>query len=150
MRAKSVIFFMLLTGLSFTIVKGDGPTKRGKCGEDYFLEQPSCTNPHCPGIFFSTTLAGLSGTLGELSGPFLLKRLQKLVREHPMQAMALAIVIGVITYENKENIFEGIKKLRNSAYRVMGFGLKSNEENDKDEQKKEMKFISGNFFVSDA
>ena len=141
MRAKSVIFFMLLTGLSSTIVKGNGPTKRGKCGEDYSLEQPSCTNPHCPGNFFSTALAGLSGTLGELSGPFLLKRLQKLVREHPMQAMALAVIIGVITYENKENIFEGIKKLHNSAYRVMGFRLKSNKENKKNDKKEEIKFV---------
>jgi len=133
MRAKSVIFFMLLMGLSFTISKGCEQAKE---------ETPQdCTGPYCPGNFFSKMLAGLSSTLGELSGPFLLKRLETFVKDHPMQSMALAIAIGVITYENKENIFEGIKKLRNSAYRAMGFELKTNEENKKDEQKRAIKFV---------
>jgi len=159
MRAKSVIFFTILMGLSFSIVKGENDSPEQKF-ENITAEEPNYG--HHSENFLSITWGRFQNALLEISRPYLLKKLGKLVSEHPMKSIVFAIVIGIVTNENKENIFEGIKKLRNSAYRVAGFGIKANEKNKKDEQRKEIKFVEcenlndrnipilGKIFVLDA
>jgi len=136
MRAKSIIFFTLLAGLSLAIVGGeDGCQERNFEDTGDSAAPTSC--PSCSGNLWTKFYS----TVGVMSGSYLLSQLETLVREHPMKSMAFAIIVGIITNENKKNIIEGIKKLRNSAYRVIGLGLKTNEESKKDEQKKEIKFV---------
>jgi len=140
MRVKFVVFFTLLMGLSFAIVEGASDPK-----SEEFEGSGLCLKPvghdNFSGDFFSVMLEPFYNTVGAMSGSYLLKKLANLVREHPMKSMALAVVIGIITNENKANIIGGIRNLRNSAYRVMGFGLKTNEEGEKDGQRKEIKFV---------
>ena len=155
MRAKSLIFFTLLTGLSFAIVEG---------ANDFQFDADDDLGPPNHGNSSGNFLwwASIKNSAGAVAGSYLLRKLKKLVSEHPIESMIFAIIVGIITNENKENIFEGIRKLRNSAYRVMGFRFKIDKESKKDEQEKEIKFVewanldnsktqdSGKIFVLDS
>jgi len=157
MRTKFVIFFTLLMGLFFVIVKGESDSQQKIFGDPIDLEAQSYA-PDSEDLF-CVVWARLQNVVGVISGPYLLKKLSELVSEYPMKSMVMAIIIGIITNENKENIFRGVKRLRNSVYRVIGFGLK---ESKKDKKSEEIKFVeravldddkvssSGNFFVVDV
>ncbi len=140
MKMKFVVLFMVLMGLPSIIMKGDNNSSRET---DELGELEEVGNTSSPKVAFSFGLGErLKNGAGRVSSLYLFTKLTELIREHPLSSMLVAIFIGIITNENKENIIAGIKKLRNSVYHVMNFDLKKAEENKKDEQKRGVRFIA--------
>ncbi len=138
MKMKFVILFVVLMGFPSIIMKGNDNSK----GIEELSELEVEGNANFPKFSLSFGFwERFQNSVGTISGLYLFNKLSELVKEHPMTSMFVAVFVGVITNENKENIIKGIKKLRNSVYRVMGFDLKKAEENKKDKQKRGIRFI---------
>jgi len=139
MKMKFVILFMVLMGLPSIIMKGNNDSSRET---DALSELEAISDASTPKFAFSFGLwERVEDKLGTMSGLYLVVLLRRWIKEHPIKAIIAAIVLGIFTNENKKNIIAGIKKLRNSAYRVMGFDFKKAEENKKNEQKRGIRFI---------
>ncbi|HEB41580.1 MAG TPA: hypothetical protein ENI08_01000 [Candidatus Dependentiae bacterium] len=139
MKMKFVILFIFLMGLPSIIMKGNNDSSRGI---EELGELEGAGNTSFSKFSFSFGLwERFQNAVGTISGLYLFNKLTALIREYPLGAMIVAVFIGIITDENKENIITGIRKLRNSIYRVMNFDFKKAEENKKDEQKRGIRFI---------
>ncbi len=139
MKMKFVILFVFLMGPPSIIMKGNNDSSRRI---EELGELEAAGNTSFPKFSFTFGWwERLQNSVGTISGLYLFNKLSELIRERPMTSMFVAVFVGVITNENKENIIKGIRKLRNSVYRVMGLDLKKAEENKKDEQKRGIRFI---------
>ncbi len=138
---KKIFIILLGCFVGLSCMNMQGSDEQARIKELSELEAVG-SNHHFPQLSFSFSLWDrLENTIGTISGLYLFNKLSALIREHPITSMFVAILIGVITDENKENIIAGMRKLRNSVYRVIGFNVEKTEKNKSDVQKKEINFL---------
>jgi hypothetical protein len=135
MKRTSPILFIYLVGFFF--VNAWSQSEVNKISELHDLEMGGGGNNFPFSLSFGLW-DRLQNAIGAISGLYLFNKLSTLIRERPLTSIIVAIFVGIITDENKENIIAGIKKLRNSVSRVMGFNSKIK----KNEQKRGINFIN--------